>query len=226
MGLVLGAMLALTVAIPALADGDVSAHVRLQVTGTSEMTVEPDYAIVQSAVEGKGATPQEAQAAGEAIYEHVRAALAAFDVNVVAGHYGLHPRYEYREESRQSEVVGYVASRSFEVSVQEISQVAEILQALLGAGVESVYGVRYGASRSDELRSQAIAQAIADARQQAEAVALATGGSIERIAEITLGSNGEPPVLYAMRAEKSAGFEPSPVSVQASANVVFVLRVE
>lgn len=197
---------------------------QLEVVGVGKATADPDYAIVQSAVEGAGATPEEARSAGEQLYEAVRQAVADIDVALIPGHYGIHPRHEYSEERREPQVVGYTASRSIEVRVSDITLVGDVLARLLDAGVASIHGVRFGALDSDAVRTQAIEAAIDDAAQQADAVASAMSARVARVAKISVAGQAPGPIVYAMREERSNSFDPSPVEVESNVTVRYILQ--
>ncbi len=196
----------------------------VQVVGVGSVTSDPDFATVGSAIEGVGETPQEARDAGDRLFESVNAAMGELGVKLIPGGYSVHPRYEYSEVRRASEIVGYSASRSLEVRVDDLTRVGDVLAALLEAGVGSIHGVTFDTTEAEELRRQAIKEAIADAAHQADAVAEAMGARVIRVEEITVDGANHGPILYASREGGSNAFEPSPVEVNSRVTVRYLLN--
>jgi uncharacterized protein YggE len=101
------------------------------------------------------------------------------------------------------------------------------VDAAVAAGANSVYGPSLDRSDADELANQALADAVADARQKAEALAKAADGSLGRVISVTEGGASAPPIPYAARESALATdvpIEPGTQEIQASVTVVFELR--
>jgi uncharacterized protein YggE len=166
-------------------------------TGDGEAQIVPDRARIHVAVETRGATA--ALAANEnariqrAVIERIKALGIAPERLSTVG-YSVQPEYAYDREGRQPpRVSGYVARNTVRAEVWNITQVAPVIDAALGAGANSIGGLDFYSSKADEVRRQALTNAVARARVDAEAMAAAAGGRLGPLIELTSGGFHSPP---------------------------------
>jgi uncharacterized protein YggE len=120
------------------------------------------------------------------------------------------------------------ASQTLTVTLHDVSQAGAVIAAGNTAGADQVSGPDYSLSDQRDAYNTALRQAIADARQKADVVAQAMGGSVAGV--ISVSENNDSPVtpMYAM-AKASAGAdstvapptEQGTLSVSAGVTVVF-----
>jgi uncharacterized protein YggE len=113
------------------------------------------------------------------------------------------------------------------VRLDDLDRAGPLVDAAVGAGATSVYGPSLERSDADELRGEALADAVADARTKAEALARAAGGSLGDVLSVTEGGGSAPPIPYYGRealATADMKIEPGTQEIQASVTVTFELR--
>ena len=154
-------------------------------SATGEARVQPDRATIMFAVETR------AQTAARAGSENARRQRAVLDTlkklgvsdgQLSTSGYSVTP--EMRYDGKQPQVVGYVARNVVNVEVRRIDQVGTLIDGALGAGANVVSSLRFYSSRADEMRRIALADAVAKARSDAEAMARAAGGSLGALVEL------------------------------------------
>jgi uncharacterized protein len=174
-------------------------------SATGEARVTPDRAQIFVGVQTRAATAAQAGA------DNARKTRAVIDAvkgrgipaeQIGTSEYNLFPEYDHREQPRGApqtpRVIGYVANNTVRVEVRRLDQVGAIIDAALAAGANMVNTIQFFASNVDEARRAALAEAVARARGDAEALAKAAGGSLGPLVELNTQS---PPVrpLYRER---------------------------
>jgi uncharacterized protein YggE len=99
---------------------------------------------------------------------------------------------EMRYDGKQPQVVGYVARNTVRAEVSKIDQVGTLIDAALGAGANVVSSLRFYSSKADEARKTALADAVAKARSDAEAMAKAAGGTLGTLLELSTAGVARP----------------------------------
>ncbi len=199
-------------------------------SGTGSVSLPPDMATVNAAVETNAARAEEAVSQNNQIYERVVAALeklgvARGDVTLAYYNVNYNPPPRVMPPPSNGERYGYTVSRTFSVKVRSIGKAGAVSDACVGAGATSINGVSFGLADPSAARAQAIAKAEADARNAAEALARTANVRIVSVKSIELqngGTVGPPVPMGAMaRAATPTVFDQSNVSVSVSVTVVF-----
>jgi uncharacterized protein len=155
-------------------------------SASGEARVQPDRATIFFAVETRAPTAARAGADNaerqRAVLEALRKAGLAEGQLSTTG-YSVAP--EMRHDGKQPQVVGYVARNMVQAEVRRIDQVGALIDAALGAGANVVSSLRFYSSRTDDGRRLALADAVAKARADADAIARAAGGSLSELIEVT-----------------------------------------
>lgn len=176
------------------------------VDGTGKIEAVPNSHTTTYTINETGATEKEAQEKGNAKQAAAREALIALgfeDKDIKTDGYYINPNYEIlpsggsREEGFQINITTTIKSKDLETINQALDE-------LVAIGVQ-VGGVAsdFDDSNSDELKSQARAKAVEDARKKAEELAKAGGFKVGKIASI-YESMPYNPAPYPVFAEKSA----------------------
>jgi len=122
-------------------------------------------------------------------------------------------------------IEGYAANASVTVRLDDLDRAGPLVDAAVEAGATSVSGPSLERSDADELRGQALTDAVVDARTKAEALAEAAGGSLGDVLSVTEGGGSMPPVPYAAEVRTAdMNIEPGTQEIQASVTVTFELR--
>ena len=179
--------------------------------GRREMA--PDKATIILGVETRARTPAAAAAANADRMTAIRAALVRADVaesDIATARYSLGLHFTGRMEADTQ----YVASNLVTVTTRQLDQVGRIIDTGLGAGANNINQLQYDLTDRSTAQAQALGDAVANARRQAEVMAEAAGGRLGELIE--LGTQpGEYRPFFAgdmmMRAQASAA-APTPVS--------------
>ncbi|HMQ32958.1 MAG TPA: SIMPL domain-containing protein [Chloroflexaceae bacterium] len=192
---------------------------QVTVVGTGEARVAPDMATVQIGVETTAPTTGEAlaqnTAQAQAIIERIRQ-LGVAERDVQTSGFNIHATYD--NEGRN--VTGYTVSNTVSVTIRDLAQAGELLDQVVEAGANRVYGVSFGLSDPKAAQAQARDAAVADARARADQLAQAGGAGVGMVLVISENIGGAQPGPMPMmdaRAEAAAG---APVPVQAGEQVV------
>jgi uncharacterized protein YggE len=165
------ALLAAT--FPALAGAQPPA---ITVQGTAEVRSDPDVAIVRLGVVAQAPTAQAAQQQASRAAGAILAAVRALGVpaaQVQTSDLSLSPLYPNnpRETGQEPRIVGYQATNTVAVRLEAMDAVGRVIDAGLKAGANRVDGVDFGLQDEGPARSRALSQAVAQARQKAQAIA-------------------------------------------------------
>ncbi|SHH09901.1 hypothetical protein SAMN05443636_1773 [Halobaculum gomorrense] len=210
-------------------EGGVAATNTVTSAGTATVSASPDLAVIGVAVEAtaESATAARSQVASQV--EQLRTALtdAGYEVRTVA--FRIAPEYDYSGDTR--ELVGYRAHHAleFETTPDDAGSAVDLA---VDNGATSVDAVQFTLSdeKRAQLREEALAAAVSDARATAETVAGTADRSIGTELSIRVGAASVRPydsrVAYETTAGASAStsFEPGPVTVSASVTVTYELE--
>ncbi len=196
---------------------------QLVVTGTGEVEFAADRASVTVGVEARGSSGLlaggEAARRIRAIVDTVRGLGISGD-GAVTSTIEIHPEYANNTDGKPPKIAGYVARGSIRILIRAIETTGAVLDAVLARQASSVSDIEFASSRQDEGRRQAIEAAVLRARDDAEAMARAAGGSVGALIELS----SQPAVLMPigiMRAslERAAPMQILPGMVHISASV-------
>ena len=170
----------------------------------------PDRAWITISAESRASNAREAQRrnaeAMRAVQDKIGGAgIVADAIRTIA--YDLQYEWDFVEGRRVGR--GYVARNSIEVRIDNIEQTGDILELAVGAGAVSVSGIRFDLKDQARQEREALRLAVVDAREKAEAAAIAGGRTFLRIIRIQEQGTGEVmPVRTFMREAAQAGGAP------------------
>jgi uncharacterized protein YggE len=192
----------------------------LSITGSAEVHVAPDVALVSVGVVVEGAT-----AAG-ALKDNSAALTKALDAMRAAGieakdmqthGLSLEPRYERLDKPGPNDrprIIGYSAVNLVSVRVRDLAKLGDLLDKIAAAGVNRIDSIRFIVSNQDKLLDEARQNAVADAKQKADLYARAAGFTVGKV--MSLNEEGAPnPVPPPMMMARAMAGAPPPVPVEA-----------
>ncbi len=168
----------------ARAQAVVSDSTMVLTSGTADISLAPDRATVRASIQ---ATASRAVQAAGAISATVRAVVDSLTTlgfardSIRTVDVSVWPSYD-RDGRR---VTGYGAAASVEVVVRDFGKLGRAVDAVLAGGATSVAPITFESDSLDWGKRRALAAAFADARVQAEALALAAGGRVGRLVLVT-----------------------------------------
>jgi uncharacterized protein YggE len=200
---------------------DTPAARTITVTGNGSVTTVPDRATFSFTTESRASTATAALArnadAADAVAQAVKGqGVPAADIQT--SQVSLSPQ----TTQDGTTVIGYVASSSVTV-VSAIGKAGAIVDAAVRAGADGVSGPGLSRSDQDALYRGALADAVADAKDKASALAKAAGLTLGGAQSVQEGSAPTPVVWAAAKAADSAGvpIEPGTQEITATVTVTY-----
>ena len=185
-------------------------------SSTGEAQLTPDRAAVYIGVQTRAST------ANAAARDNAQRQRALIDAIVALGipreqisteNYTVAPDSRYDQQTQRTTVVGYVVSNVVRVELRRIDQIGSILDTALAKGANQINSLDFFSSNSDSARHQALAEAVARARSDAEAMARAAGGSLGALVELGTADMGPRPV-YRMQVPLDAAVARAPTPIE------------
>lgn len=207
----------------------------ITVIGTGSAAGSPDIATLEIGVEIRNediaiAFSETNNTIDDVIAAMVEAGVAREDIRTT----GLNIYRDMYGNPMSSGMVGegmpvYVVSNNIRITIRDIANVADVINAAVASGATNIYGLNFGIDNRATLESQARADAIADARTRAEELASLAGAELGDIVIISEYSGGYSPFdlmnLAAPRIESGFGggaaIEPGQLSVTVQVQVTF-----
>ncbi len=194
------------------ADKTSSAPERLMtVSGHGEARHAPDMSTLTAGVQTQGTTAKEALQANTQDMNKVFAALKSLgiaDTDMQTSDFSVQPIYEPglpgQPRSGPPKIVGYQVSNQVTVTLRDLPKLGPALDALVSAGANQMYGVRFGIADTDALMDKARDAAIKEAARKAQLMAKSAGVKLGRIISISESASGAPVPMYAVRAKAMA----------------------
>ncbi len=191
------------------------------VSGEGVVLAVPDRAEISAGVETRAQTAKAAlQANAAAMQDVLRALRAGGGTDVTTQTVSLSTSF-----GDQGTPNGFVASNIASATVA-FGRAGALIDAAVAAGANTVYGPSPSRSDADALYRQALAKAVADAKQRAEALAEAAGRSLGRVTAMSEAGAAPMPIFAREKAavDASTPVESGPQETAASVNVTYELR--
>lgn len=237
--LLLSSIVGVAVATPALAQTASQANPVVVASGEHVIKVAPDQAWATVSLETRDSRGTEARRLGAAAMTSVMAALRKTGLNADAIQttgFSLHPEYEYANGRQRMK--GFVLSNQVQVRIDEVSRVADVLDAVGGLSLPAsstvtIAGLRFDLSNRAGVQRDALRGAVEDAVARAKAMAAGAGLSLGRTiridesgAEVTP-KFGQEPFLMARAGADTAmptPIAPSDIEIRARVSVTAEIK--
>ena len=182
LSLLLTLLLILSVPTLAFADSEIT------VTGTGEVQVPADMAIVSLGVTVTDKEVLKAQKRANQAVADIREALIDLGIeeeDINTDYINIYAQYDY---SAGTEVLaGYYAGSTLAIRVTDMEQVGEVIDAAFAAGANTLNGITFSATDTKDAKAKALKAAVEDAREKAEVLAAASDLELLSIESITEG---------------------------------------
>jgi uncharacterized protein len=205
----------------------------ITVSGAADMLVKPDHATVNIGVDTSNKVTVRALEANTALMQKVLAAIreaGVKDSEIQTANFSisaLHPPGRQSYEVDYSVTTGYAVSNTLVVSVSDIAKVGEIIDAAVRSGANTTNSVTFEAKDQKALEDKVLAEAVRNARHNAEVMAAAEGAKVGKVVSM---ANSASTYRYAAVSNRMAyAAAPVPVmpgEVPVSAEVVVVFALE
>ena len=153
----------------------------IETSASREVRIAPDRATIVLAVETRA--PSAAQAAQlnakaqRAVLDTLRA-IGISPSQIGTAGYTVQPNYEPMPNGRGMERNGFVANNSITVRLTQLDRVGAVIDAALAKGATNIGELSFDASNTADARRAALADAAAQAKDEAATLAKALGGSL------------------------------------------------
>lgn len=222
-GLVLCGCLALA-QTPAVRQGYV------QASGSANLSVKPDQALLQLAVVTTAATANDASTQNASQVTAVLAALTGVlgaSANIQTLSYTLQPNYNYPPNGQQM-LTGYTATNTVQATILDLSVIGKVIDAGIAAGANRVQGLLFGLQNDQPQRTQALKMAAVQAKANADAMASGLGLTTGAVILVSQGATSTPSPLV-LTGVVSGAQAPTPiengvVNVQATVTIQVAIQ--
>jgi uncharacterized protein len=179
----------------------------IRVTASAKVTAKPDRVEIDIGVTTHAKTSQEAAAENARQVDAVLTAVKQATGNTATlktVSYTLNPDYQYHNSASSSggepTLVGYSAANVVQVTLDDLAKIGGVIDAGTHAGANQVHGIRFTLRDADTVRAEALRQAAARARAEAEVLAGALNVHVVRVLYAEENSPGVTPIFRPMAA--------------------------
>ncbi len=201
--------------------------VTITVGASGSASAPPDLAVIDVAVEASASSADAARAAVADNVTEMRAALAAANVSdeqIRTTYFVIYPERDTERADSDTETITYRAVHGFAIRVP-VDDAGSVVDAAIAGGATRINWVRFTLSEetSRELRNEALAGALDNARADADVIADETGVEIDAVTAVETADGGFIPVFEAAEhdSEGETIFDPGPVTVTAYVTVTY-----
>lgn len=198
------------------------------VVGRGDVKLRPDTAIVQIGVETEAKTAREALTLNNQQAAAVQKKLADLTIDakdIQTSGFSIYP--VYGTDGRQ--LTGYRVSNMVTVKIRAIDKAGAVLDQVVQAGANSIYGISFTVDNPRAAEDQAREAAMRDAKARAELLARAGGASVGEVLIITENVGSAVPMPLAVARDAMASGESVPVqtgeqTISISVQVTYALK--
>ncbi len=197
--------------------------ITIQAMGT--VLADPDRVSISTGVTTEAKTAAAALSRNSAAMTAIVRALKADGIagkDIQTTNFSVRPRYQNYRDGRVQVVTGYIVTNSVRIRVREIGRLGAVLDRVVSLGSNRIGGIRFQASRADELKDEARKVAFANALRKAMVYAQAAGVTLGPVLRISEGpSRGSGSVRTFGRAARASAM-PAPIEAGQQALTVGV----
>jgi uncharacterized protein YggE len=173
----------------------------VSVTGEANVSVAPDQAQIDGGVTSDAKTAREASDANNAAMGKVLLALKGAGIeekDYQTSRLSLQPQFATSSKtSERPGIVSFRASNRVTVKIRDVTKVAGIIDAMVGAGANDIRNINFTVTQASKHLDEAREKAIADARRKAEIYAKAAGVTLGE--PISISEEGAPVPVFRSR---------------------------
>ena len=168
---------------------DLSGQGGISATGTGTATGEPDLMVLTVGVsverESIAVAREDAATAQTAVIDALKG-IGVDDDDIQTVGFSINPRYEFTRLDER-ELVGYIVSNIVTAKVRDLDRAGEAIDAATLAGGDDavVQGISFGIDDPTALQEEARAEAVREARAQAEQLAQLAGADLGPLISIS-----------------------------------------
>lgn len=206
----------------------------ITVVGVGRVTLVPDIAKINLGAQASASTVAEAKAEVDRQMAAISAVLKEMgiaDTDIQTSQYSIYYQREpdrqvLREEGSPESGGAYRVSNMLQVTVRDIEAAGDVLDAVVEAGANQVYGISFTVSDDALWQGKARENAMADAKARAQelaALAEVEVGEVLTISEV-VGSSPVYPVAKAETAVGGGGIAPGELEMSTQVQVTYAIQ--
>ena len=163
------------------------AETKINVNGSGEVRVSADTAVISLGVNARDKDVLKAQQRVNESIAKIRQVLIGHGVdeeNINTEFIHIYAIYDYQYD--QEQLTAYNASSTLAIKVTDMDSVGALIDVCFAAGANTLNGISFSASDTEEAKTEAMKKAVEEAKKKAEVLAEAAGLriiGIEAIAE-------------------------------------------
>ena len=174
------------IVLPAFSLADETTRL-VTVDGHGSVKAQPDIAHVTLAIQARNIVVSEARDHAIDItrkFLELCEDLGIDEERIHTSALNINPEYRWDDQTRQQVLRGYLVRRQFNVELDDLDKLGDLLEGAIDAGVNEASPPRLASSRERELHREALAAAASDAEQNARALAETLGVELGGIVDI------------------------------------------
>ncbi|AVX03894.1 SIMPL domain-containing protein [Maritalea myrionectae] len=196
----------------------------ISIQGVGDVSAVPDMATVTSGVATDGETARDALTANSeamAALIDVLKSSGVEDKDIQTSGFSVHPNYVHTDKRDANgyrmppKIIGYRVSNNVTVAIRDLDSLGGVLDAAVTVGANTINGVNFGVSDTDELMKQARQNAMKDAIEKAELYTSAAGVDLGNIMNISENQSYSPAPMMKMGARMEMADAAMAVPVEA-----------
>jgi len=199
----------------------------ITVSGVGKVRVKPNIATTTIGVETVATTLTEATTQSNSkmtsIIDKIKSlGVAEKDIQTIA--YNVFPVTSSPRQGETPRITGYRVNNQLSVTIRKIDDVGKVLDAVVTAGANNIYGISFGVDDPATYQQQARAAAIKDAQDKAAQLAKAAGISLGKVISISEGGVVPSPIIRAggvMAAEAAVPIETGELEIAINVSMRF-----
>ena len=203
----------------------------LSVPGEGQSSAEPDEAQVSVGVSVQAPTATEAMAQNAELQSAVIEQLMSEGVearDIQTAGLNLSPVQDYLQDGKPPVVTGYSAQNMVTIRVRDLSRLGDVLDKLVESGANQIHGISFSRSDTTEAENEARVAAIETARERAEVMARAAGGTLGPLMSLSdsVVSPGPHPMMMmnaAREARSSTPIQAGELTMSATVSATYAL---
>lgn len=228
----------------ALFDRVAAGEAGIWVTGTGQVSMEPDLVILNLGVESMAETVADANGMAANSMDAIMGTLTengVEDRDIQTHNFNVRPQYEWieiEEDGRRSsrrELVGYEVTNNLTAKIRDLESVGTLIDEVIAAGGDATRfdGIRFTVEDTTEVMSQLREKAVMDAMEKAQQIADVAGvmlGSLEYITDSSVRTQSVDPyaprAAFALAADESAATSVSGGELEVSLTVQTAFSIQ
>ena len=186
----------------------------LSIRASGTVLVDPDRVAITTGVTTEAQTAAAALSRNSAAMTAIVEALKADGIDrkdIQTTNFSVRPRYRSYRDKRAQQITGYVVTNSVRIRLHKISRLGVVLDRVVALGSNQISGIRFYASRADELRDEARKAAFANALRKANVYAKAAGVDLGEVVRLSEGHRVSTRPVTGFARTASAPHAPPPI---------------